>query len=341
MYQARHFLAFNLNSTLTRDVDVEVVVGEEVLLPVAAGAAPFGGSSGRLGLFLGGLPVCGVRAVVDALFGSILAVARIFLPLLLLVALLLLRHLLQEFRGHGRGCHRRLLLLRDHPGVALAPREGVGLNAFQLLPLDLLLDGHFCLNYVILPVAVVDEGDGGDGARTALVPPLLGVLRLRLELEQLRVQLARPLVIAVLERVVLVLGQGRLPHGVVEGLVAELLLALDDGVDVGRGVLVVEGLPDLVLLSLDEILGGKLLPRVLRRDLPLVKLGGRKRLVGDEFEPEDPLLLPELQLETGVGARLANVVDLGRLANVNDFAASIYLAAGMVLQDGNSGGLKH
>ena len=53
-------------------------------------------------------------------------------------------------------------------------------------------------------------------------------------------------------------------------------------------------------------------------------------MVGDELEPEDPLLLPELELEARVGAGLANVVDLGRLANVDDLAAPVDLGGNSI-----------
>ena len=52
----------------------------------------------------------------------------------------------------------------------------------------------------------------------------------------------------------LVLDELGLAHGVVEGLVAELLLALDDGVDVGRRVLVVHRGSDLALLRRNKVL---------------------------------------------------------------------------------------
>ena len=53
-------------------------------------------------------------------------------------------------------------------------------------------------------------------------------------------------------------------------------------------------------------------------------------MVGDELEPEDPLLLPKLELEARVCARLANVVDLGRLANVDDLAAPVDLGGNSI-----------
>ena len=68
-------------------------------------------------------------------------------------------------------------------------------------------------------------------------------------------------------------------------------------------------------------LGGQGQPGLLHGVLPLVELGRGEGRVRDELEPEDPLLLAELELESGVGARLADVVDLGRLHHVDDLAA--------------------
>ena len=62
-------------------------------------------------------------------------------------------------------------------------------------------------------------------------------------------------------------------------------------------------------------------PGLLDGVLPLLELGGGEGRVRDELQPEHPLLLAELELEAGVGARLADVVDLGRLHHVDDLAA--------------------
>ena len=110
-----------------------------------------------------------------------------------------------------------------------------------------------------------------------------------------------------------------------------MLLALDDGVDVGRGVLVVERLFDLPLLHDRKVPGGELQPILIHVLPPSFKLPRGKGLVGDELEPEDALLLGVLEPEAGVGARLADVVDFGRLHDVDDLAAAVDLAAMVVL----------
>ena len=110
-----------------------------------------------------------------------------------------------------------------------------------------------------------------------------------------------------------------------------MLLALDDGVDVGRGVLVVERLFDLPLLHDRKVPGGERQPILIHVLPPPFKLPWGKGLVGDELEPEDALLLGVLEPEAGVGARLADVVDFGRLHDVDDLAAAVDLAASIVL----------
>ena len=56
---------------------------------------------------------------------------------------------------------------------------------------------------------------------------------------------------------------------------------------------------------------------------PLVELHVGEAVVGDELYPEDPLLVTVPQLQTLVGPTLADAVDLGRVAHLQDLRDSV------------------